>query len=551
VELTEQVERAQAGDIAAFTELTRRYQNLAFGYALTLLNDFHLAQDAVQEAFIAAYFHLGALQDAEAFPGWLRGIVRHRCHRILRKRHFQELPLEHAAALPAESAEPARALERDETRAAVLAAVAALPRAQREAITLYYIQEYSQREVAAFLGLPVSTVNNRLHAARARLKRRMVAMARETLKENALPEEFAEQIGKIVQVKGPVIEAQFDPDELPEIFSALTITDESRGVAVTVEVAQRLQSGLVRCIATSSVQGLRRGMKVVNTGAPSQATGNDAALESAIRALGSPTVDKSASVEFLETGIKVIDLLCPYVRGGKIGIFGETGIGMLVLVEELVQRIAAGQQAASLFTFVRPSDIARVHEAWTKDPIYTGGTVGALQTFYLSSEAATDAQEALAMGCLDAVTYMTRGIALLGLYPAVDPLFCTSRALDPAVVGQEHCEVARRVRHELHRFRELQGGEPEGAKWPDATRLELSRARKLQRFFSQPFYVAEPFTKLPARHVSREETIQGCRAILDGDCDDLPEQAFTYVGNLDEAREKAKSAKADFPPRQP
>jgi RNA polymerase sigma factor (sigma-70 family) len=541
VELRAQVERAQSGDIAAFTELTRRYQNLAFGYALAILHDFHLAQDAAQEAFIAAYFHLGALQDPEAFPGWLRGIVRHRCHRILRKRHFQELPLEHAAALPAEGGEPERTLEQDETRDAVLAAVAALPQAQREVITLYYIQEHSQREVAAFLGLPVSTVNNRLHAARARLKRRMVAMARETFKENALPEEFAEQIGKIVQIKGPVIEAQFAPDELPEIFSALTITDESRGVAVTVEVAQRLANGLVRCIATSPIQGLRRGMKVVNTGAPFQAPVNEATLKRAIRSLGSPTADKSASAELLETGIKVIDLLCPYVKGGKIGIFGETGIGMLVLVEELVQRIATGQEAASLFTFVRPADIPRVHEAWTKDPIYTGGTVGALQTFYLSSEVATDAQEALAMGSLDAVTYMTRGIALLGLFPAVDPLFSASRALDPAVVGQEHWEVARRVRHELHRFRELQGGEPEGVKWPDALRLELSRARKLQRFFSQPFYVAESFTKFPGRSVRREETIQACRAILDGECDDLPEQAFTYVGNLEEVREKAKS----------
>lgn len=258
MELTTLIRRARAADLDAFTELTRRCQNLAFGYAFSLLGDFHLAQDATQEAFIAAYFGLGQLHDPAAFPGWLRGIVRHQCHRILRQRPFGLVPLEHAAEIEAESGDPERHLAERETRDAVWAAIDALPQTLREVVTLYYLQEYSQQEVAGFLGVPLSTVNNRLHSARQKLKRRMLQMAQDTFKENGLPREFADRIGRLLQVRGPVVEAQFDPNDLPEVLSALTVSDEPRQIDVTVEVVQRLANGVVRCVARSPIAGLQR-----------------------------------------------------------------------------------------------------------------------------------------------------------------------------------------------------------------------------------------------------------------------------------------------------
>jgi RNA polymerase sigma factor (sigma-70 family) len=557
MELTTLIRRARAADLDAFTELTRRYQNLAFGYAFSLLGDFHLAQDATQEAFIAAYFGLGQLREPAAFPGWLRGIVRHQCHRILPQRPVERVPLEHAAETAAESGDPERHLAQRETRDAVWAAIDALPQTQREVVTLFYLQEYSQQEVAGFLGVPLSTVNNRLHSARQKLKRRMLQMAQDTFKENGLPREFADRIGRLLQVRGPVVEAQFDPNDLPEVLSALTVSDEPRQIDVTVEVVQRLASGVVRCVVRSPIAGLQSGMKVIRTGEPARIPVDDETLERAVSILGSPTerdahaavkpragagqAPAKEAVELLETGIKVIDLLCPYRRGGRVGIFGDMRVGKLVLIEELVRQMATRHEGASLFTFVQAAEVPVMQENFLERPDLASGAVGAAQSFYLLSERPADPEYAAALACFDAVTYLSRAVGAAGIWPAVDPLASTSHLLDPAIVGQEHWEVAQRVRQLLQRAGALESAHPGGVGLSDEEARDVSRARRLRRFFSQPFFVAEPFTGHPGRSVSRAETVQACRAILDGTYDALPEEAFLFVGGMDEAAAKAGS----------
>ena len=192
MELKQFVNKSKDGDIAAFTELVRAYQNMALASAFSMLHDFAQAEDAVQDAFVAAHRDLAKLKDPRAFPGWLRGIVRHQCHRILRKRHVREVSLEEALELSDEASEPDRKVEQIKTRDRLLAHVGSLPQADQEILVLFYVQEYSQREIAAFLKIPVTTVNNRLHGARKLLKGRMLTMVKNTLKENALPGPFAE-----------------------------------------------------------------------------------------------------------------------------------------------------------------------------------------------------------------------------------------------------------------------------------------------------------------------------------------------------------------------
>ncbi len=526
--------RVRAGEPCAFTELVRRYQDMAFGYAFSLLRDFHLAEDAAQEAFLAAYAGLNTLETPEAFPGWLRGIVRHQCQRLRRKQRLTVVPLDEAQDVAAAAPGPDQQMEAQEARAQVLAAIMALPQAQREVTTLYYIREYSQQEIAAFLGVPVTQVNNRLHAARTRLKRRMLPMVKETLQENALPEDFAERVGKIVQVQGPIIDAQFAPEALPAIFSALTISDSSGKQAVTVEVMQHLGNGVVRGIALSSVPGLARGQEVVNTGGPAPQPVSDETLSQVVSALSR---EESGPPEILETGIKVIDLLCPYARGGKVGLFAEWGVGLLVLAAELVHNVTTHQGGVSLFTFVQPkTDAANWLETIQEIPIATGD----VQTIYLPTEAPSDPQFMARFDFLDALTCLTRRLAVQGLYPAVDPLVSNSHLLDPAIVGQEHVDVANGVREILRRYNTLlPSGDLSGIEALSAEdRTLVARARRIERFLTQPFFVAEPYTKRAGEYVPREETVRDFKALLAGEYDHLPEEAFLYCGSIVQVVEK-------------
>ncbi len=311
--------RADSGDLDAFTELVRCYQDTAFGFAFSILGDFHLAQDATQDAFVAAYFNLSSLHDPDRFAGWLRGIVRHQCSRILRKRRLSTLPLEGAREVAAQAPGPEGQAEQRDAMGAVLSEIMSLPEPQREVTILYYVREYSQAEIAAFLELPVTTVNNRLHAARKTLRGGLSQMARDTFNSNALPEDFAENVGKIVRQQGPIIDARFGPDTLPTILTELSISDGAGQPGITAHVAQHLGDGLVRAITVPPASGLSPGATVINTLNPAGAALSAQVLEEVVNALNV----SRRTTEVLETGIKVIDLLCPYPRGGGSGSSGE------------------------------------------------------------------------------------------------------------------------------------------------------------------------------------------------------------------------------------
>jgi len=219
MDLEQLVRRACDGDVSAFVELTRRFQHFAFGSALALLGDFHQAEDAVQEAFLAAWSGLPSLSDSAAFPGWLRGIVRHQAFRALRKRQLEIVPLESAEHVSSEHIWPDDDLVQREHARAALAAISELPVSLREAATLFYIHECSHQDIANFLGISATTVNNRLHAARSKLKDRMLTMVAETLQTHGLPDDFANRIGRLAGTRGDVIEALFDPQSLPDLLA--------------------------------------------------------------------------------------------------------------------------------------------------------------------------------------------------------------------------------------------------------------------------------------------------------------------------------------------
>ena len=311
------IQRAQQGDLEAFAEVTRRFQHMAFGYALALLRDLQQAEDVVQEAFVAAWFGLRTLADPAAFPGWFRGIVRHRAHRVLRQRRHVSLPLEAALTVPANGTGPDGRLEEQERIAAVLGAIAGLPSSVREVTTLFYVHDCTQQDIATFLGLPVTTVNNRLHTARQLLKRGTLTMVKDTLEAHRLPDDFAARIGRIVRAREGVVEVIFDPTNLPDPLTDLTVSDTPRRRAVTVQVVQLLEGGVVRCVPLSPTEGLTAGMTVPSAGRRIEAPAGREAVDRAVRLLAGPVREPDRAPETLETGIKVIDVMCPLVRGGR------------------------------------------------------------------------------------------------------------------------------------------------------------------------------------------------------------------------------------------
>ncbi|TMA24164.1 MAG: F0F1 ATP synthase subunit beta [Deltaproteobacteria bacterium] len=468
--------------------------------------------------------------------------------------------------------------------------------------------------------------------------------------------------GKITQVIGPVIDVEFPPGALPEIFTALTVSNPSisdKSDNLTVEVAQHLGENTARCIAMDSTEGLVRGQSVKNTGAPISVPVGPAVLGRILNVIGEPVDERGPIVaskrlpihreppEFteqdvrmvpFETGIKVIDLLAPYLRGGKIGLFGGAGVGKTVLLMELINNVAKARGGFSVFggvgertregndlyTEFIESKIINVEELeksqcvlvygqmneppgararvglsaltvaeYFRDeegrdvllfidnifrftqagsevsallgriPSAVGyqptlstdmgelqeritstkkGAVTSVQAIYVPADDLTDPAPATTFAHLDATTVLSRGLTEIGIYPAVDPLDSTSRILDPQIVGEQHYKVARRVQAVLQRYKELQDiiailGMDELS---DDDKLTVSRARKVQRFLSQPFSVAEAFTGMKGKYVKLEDTIRSFEELLDGKHDALPEQAFYMVGNIDEAVEKSR-----------
>ena len=531
MELRALVDRGRAGDVGAFTTLVGRFQHVAFGYALALVRDFALAEDVAQEAFVAAWASLPKLETAEAFPGWLRGIVGHCAHRVLRRRVLEAVPLDGAESVAAGTADPAASAEQRERASAVLTAVETLPAALREITLLHYVHERSHEQIATFLGLPATTVNNRLHAARVQLKRRMLTMVKDTLHEHRLPEDFPARVGRIVAADGPVVEARFDAAEAPEVYSALAL----EGGAGALHVIQRLPDGRVRGL---TAPGLPAGVgaRVLRTDDTVVHPLDDATLARAIRTLRRP---RPSAPALLETGIKVFDLLCPLTAGGAVAVLGDIRVGATVVVEELALRLKDAPAGLTVFEFLPPGTINP--SAWVADRAEggSGGTAGGVQTFFFLRERFEPGASAPALDDVDAVIVLSPAVAAAKIYPCVDPLAGRSRLLDPAVVGAEHAAVARRVREALTA---LAGLEARGeATWSEAERRRAGRARKLRQFFGQPFFIAEPYTKRPGTHVPRQETVRACAEILDGGCDDVPENAFRFAGGIEEVRARLRS----------
>jgi len=456
------------------------------------------------------------------------------------------------------------------------------------------------------------------------------------------------KVGKVTQVIGPVVDVEFPANALPEIFTALTLSNPSisdKADNLTIEVAQHLGENTARCIAMDSTDGLVRGQPVKNTGGPISVPVGKAVLGRILNVIGEP-VDEKGPIhatrrlpihrqppEFseqdvrmipFETGIKVIDLLAPYLRGGKIGLFGGAGVGKTVLLQELINNVAkerggfsvfggvgertregndlyaefieskiinledleksqcvlvygqmneppgararVGLSALTMAEYFRDEEgrdvllfidnifrftqagsevsalLGRIPSAVGYQPTLSTD-MGELQERITSTNDLTDPAPATTFAHLDATTVLSRGLTEIGIYPAVDPLDSTSRILDPQIVGEQHYKVARRVQSVLQRYKELQDiiailGMDELS---DDDKLTVARARKVQRFLSQPFSVAEQFTGMKGKYVKLEDTIRSFEELLDGKHDNLPEQAFYMVGNIDEAVEKAKT----------
>ncbi|HMK80601.1 MAG TPA: sigma-70 family RNA polymerase sigma factor [Xanthobacteraceae bacterium] len=533
MDLQSLVERARGGDVEAFVALTGRFQHAAYGSALALLRDFQLAEDVVQEAFVAAWAGLPGLAEPAAFPGWLRGIVRHQAFRLMRRKQPPTLPLADAEALPSEAPAPDHVVQHRDEAAAALAAIAQLPDALREVATLFFVHECSHQDIASFLGLSVATVNNRLHAARKQLKQRMLTMMKDTLHAHALPDDFANRIGRLVETRGGIVEALFDPTAMPDILAELAVSDEANRRAVNVHVVQRAAGGLVRGVALSQFGALPRGATVLSSGKHTTTPVGDLPFEQIVPLLAGPSPLAAGQARLVETGIKVIDVMCPLVAGGSLALAGEFGAGTMVVMEELVRRLSGGPDAVFLFTLLqrwKEEDFSYAAEL-EKDG-YSEGTVGSVQTFFFRAEDGPWTAERLAaLAPVDSVVHLSRERAKAKLYPCVDVLTSRSRALDAKAVSAEHARIAESVRQLL------------ATMWADnsfansdSAEVTLARARKLQNFFGQPFFVAEPYTKRPGSQVSRADALEGCRSILDGECDDLAVEAFYFEGSLAEIR---------------
>ena len=462
-----------------------------------------------------------------------------------------------------------------------------------------------------------------------------------------------QNIGKVVQIIGAVVDVRFDKDSLPRLLNAIEI--DNHGVKLTIEVAQHVGDDVVRCIAMSSTDGLVRGMDAIDTGHPITVPVGRQTLGRIFNLLGEPVDEKPApdtterwaihrdapsyeeqtgSNEVLETGIKVIDLICPYLKGGKIGLFGGAGVGKTVLIQELINNVANQHGGISVFTGVGErtregndlynemtesgvidktvlvygqmneppgarmrvalsgltmaeyfrdkenqdvllfiDNIFRFTQAGSEVSALLGrmpsavgyqptlatemgalqeritstnkGSITSVQAVYVPADDLTDPAPATTFAHLDATTVLSRSISSLGIYPAVDPLESTSRILSPDVVGQEHYQVARQVQNILQRYTELQDiiaimGMDELS---DEDKLTVSRARKIQRFLSQPFSVAEQFTGMKGKYVPIIDIIRGFKEIIEGKHDDLPESAFLFAGTIEDVIEKAKGDK--------
>ena len=531
------VRRAAEGDLPAFVELTRRFQHFAFGSALALVGDFHHAEDVVQEALLAAWSSLPRLADPAAFSGWLRSIVRHHAFRAVRRKHLEELPLDAAVEMVSgELASDERIAHRQQIHI-VLVAIAKLPARLREPAALFYMHECSHQDIALFLGLSVTTVNNRLHAARSKLKEEMLTMVGETLQSHSLPDDFANRIGRLIEARGQVVEASFDPDALPDLLAELLLSDEANSSPISVQVVQRPGGSIVRGVTIAPVDGVPRGASLLNSLRHAEIPIDRDTFERAVTLLANPPPTTGEIGRLLETGIKVVDVMCPLIAGGTVAIASEYGAGSVVVMEELVRRLSSGANRVSLFALLQKWDgegeAGFSHAEVLKKDGFSEGTVGAVQTsFFRAAEGPWNADRLNALSAVDSVIHLSRGMAVRKIYPSVDVATSRSRLIDTGAVDAAHVEIAARVREVLRALWSSACGDP----------TILERTRKLANFFTQPFFCAEPWTQRPGTYVPRAEALKTCVDILDGVHDDLPTGAFYVEGGIDEIRARVAGA---------
>ena len=526
--------RAGLGEVKAFVELTRRFQHTAFGSALALIGDFQQAEDVVQKAFLAAWSAFPSLADPEAFPGWLRTIVRHHAFRLLRRKELSTLPLPEAADVPSEEPALDHQIERRQRTNAVLATLATFPARLREPTMLFFVHECSHQDIATFLGLTLATVNNRLHAARSELKRRMLTMVTESFQGQGLPDDFANRIGRLIEARGSIVDALFDPTATPDILTELSISDEANRRAIDFHVAQRLAPGVVRGVATSSAAGLPRGSTILSSGRHTKTPPDPAEFAEFVRSL-SATASVGTPLRLLETGIKVIDVMCPLIAGGTLAIAPDPGGGATVVMEELVRRLSGGNDLLTILLMMpiwpQSQEPGFSHTEELRKEGFSEGTVGAVQTlFFPAKEGGWTPDQLNMLAPADTVIRLSLERARAKVYPTVDVLTSRSRLLETKAARREHVSIANRVRKAL------------AALWSEKTpklpaaRLARERALKLQNYFTQPFYCAEPWTKLRGVTVTRAEALRTCREILDGRHDDVPVERFYFHGGIGDIR---------------
>jgi len=552
------VRKAQGGDTPAFEALIRRYQNMAFGCALSRVGDYQRAEDVVQEAFLAAYYGLDRLANVDAFGGWLRRIVIYQCARVLREPSWADLPPDWAEQLVAQD-DPAQQLMQTYEADVVIDAVRALPETQSEIVLLYYMDDRSQREIADLLGIPVATVNNRLHAARKNLKRSTIAMLRETLAEKKLGNDFATKVGEIVKVRGPIVDVRLLGDENVQALDSLQPGD----AAGSYVVAQRLGGGLVRCVPvrrrgaeTGEQPAAKTGVGMVRADADIQEEVGEAEVARIVDAF---VGNKPTQRAIVETGIKVIDLFAPLTAGGSVGLFGLWGVGKGVVLGELTRRLAQRDVALTLVGLGKRVERSMGQESIRKDSEFFGlvDKAGGIQSVHLVTDLASDPDYARRNTVFDSSIYCSVEIAAKNIWPAVDPLVSHGKALVPEIAGPEHCSAAAAAREALARaaeimvdpvfLRYLAHGARERATrraesflherlaaLNDNDRLLVERARRLELFLGQPLIVAEPYTGRPGAVVPLAETLSSVADILNGRYDSVPAEAFRFKGGMDE-----------------